>query len=60
MDREATPSKFDRALLRGQKERQQADIQRATAVLAEEEKARDERHKVAEETVVAMRQHLEV
>jgi uncharacterized membrane protein YqiK len=53
--RESAEKQRQIELIGKEKERQQADIQRATAVLAEEEKARDERHKVAEETVVAMR-----
>ncbi|MFP6758012.1 MAG: SPFH domain-containing protein [Alphaproteobacteria bacterium] len=53
--RESAEKQREIELIGKEKERQQADIQRATAVLAEEEKARDERHKVAEETVVAMR-----
>ena len=53
--RESAEKQRQIELIGKEKERQQADIQRATAVLADEEKARDERHKVAEETVVAMR-----
>ncbi len=53
--RESAEKQRQIELIGKEKERQQADIQRATAVLAEEEKARDERHKVAEETVLAMR-----
>ena len=39
-----------------QRERQQAEIERVTAIMAQEELARDERHKASEATTLAMQQ----
>ena len=38
-----------------ERERQEADIARATAVAAAEERARDQRHEISEETAIAVR-----
>ncbi len=53
------------SLMSKERERQQADIMRQTAVLTEEERARDERHQVAEATALTIRKrgletHLEM
>jgi uncharacterized membrane protein YqiK len=53
--RESAEKDREIELIAKERERQQADIARVTAVTGMEEKARNERHKVAEETVLALR-----
>jgi uncharacterized membrane protein YqiK len=54
--RERAEREKDIDLAAKERERQEADIARATAVAAAEERARDQRHKVSEETALSVRQ----
>lgn len=53
--RESAEKEREIELTHLEKAREQAEIQRLTAVMEEEETARDQRHKAAEETALAMR-----
>ena len=53
--RESAEKDSDVTLIDKERERQEADIARATSVSGFEEKSRDERHKVAEQTALAIR-----
>jgi uncharacterized membrane protein YqiK len=53
--RERAERNKDIELAAKERERQEADIARATAVAAAEERARDQRHKVSEETALSVR-----
>jgi uncharacterized membrane protein YqiK len=56
LSRERAERDKDIDLAAKERERQEADIARATAVAAAEERARDQRHKVSEETALSVRQ----
>jgi uncharacterized membrane protein YqiK len=53
--RERAEREKDIDLAAKERERQEADIARATAVAAAEERARDQRHEISEETAIAVR-----